>query len=399
MPSPAIRIGLVLAHSLAFYRDILRGVKTFALKRPDWVLSPITPEKRAIELAGPLRCDGYIAHLFNRATAETLLALRKPVVNVSGVLPDLPCHRVTIDHAEVGRLAARHLLNRGVRRFGFVGYPNHEFSVERERGFREIVEETGASASSFHERAHRAQDPTGLWMWNQSLQKWLAELHKPVGILASHDTQGAQISEYCRQLKLRVPDDVAIVGVDNDDLLCELARPSLSSVALPSEQIGYEAAALLDRLLDRKAGPKRPLRLPPVRVVPRQSSDVLFVEDAEVKQAIRFIRNQAHRPLRVQEVLDEVRVSRRWLERRFRETLQCGISEEIRRVHIECALALLADTELSMTEIAARAGFSDSRHLSVAFRNEVGQPPSDYRRHLRNQSARLGMSRQSAKGG
>src|SRR4029077_18917384 len=150
-------------------------------------------------------------------------------------------------------------------------------------------------------------------------------LPKPVGIFASNDVCGAQLSEVCHEAGLHMPEQVALVGVDNDDLFCELARPSLSSVAIPAERIGYEAAALLDRLLAGARPPRRPLLLPPVRLVARQSSDVVALDDADVAAALRVIRAHAHVPLRVADVLREVPVSRRALERRFRKALHRGL--------------------------------------------------------------------------
>jgi LacI family transcriptional regulator len=341
MPKSITRIGLVMTHSLGFYRDILRGVKRYAIERPDWVFTPIEPEARAIELAQPLRCDGYLAHVFTRPLAQALLALRKPVISVAGVLPDLPLPRVAVDHLEVGRQAARHLLERGVRQFGFVGYPRHDFSIKREAGFREVVEAAGLALSVFHERTRRMHDPTGLWMWNQPLMDWLDSLTKPTGVLASNDVQGAQVSECCRQLKLLVPDQVAIVGVDDDDVLCDLSRPSLSSVALPGDRIGYEAARILDQWLNGSSPKNKLLVLPPAGVVVRQSSDLLAVPDPDVRAAVRFIHRQAHQQIRVEDVLKHVPIARRALERRFRRSLQRSISEEIRRVHLDRSKQLL----------------------------------------------------------
>jgi LacI family transcriptional regulator len=386
MPKSVVRIGLVMAHSLDFYRDILRGVKAFAVERPGWVFTPIAPEKRAIELARPLGCDGYLAHVFTLPLARVLLAFRKPVVSVAGVLPDLPLPHVMVDHAEVGRQAARHLLERGVRRFGFVGYPRHAFSVGRERGFREVVAAAGFPLGSFLERADRIQDPTGFWKWNRRLMDWLAALPNPVGILASNDVQGAQVSEFCRQLGRRVPDEVAIVGVDDDDLLCELSRPSLSSVALPGERIGYEAAVLLDKWLRGSPPAKTVVVLPPVGVIVRQSSDLVAVPDPQVSAALRFIREQADRPIRVRDVLREVPVARRALERRFRKWLQRSISEEIRRVHLERCRQLLSQTDLPLSAVATQSGFTDGRQLSVVFRRETGLTPSAFRRRFRLRS-------------
>lgn len=386
MPANIVRIGLVMTHTLHFYRQILRGVKAFAVERPDWVFSPIAPDKRAIGLARPLRCNGYLAHVFTRPLAQALLALRKPVVNVAGVLSDLPFPHVMVDHAEVGRQAARHLLERGVRQFGFVGYPGHEFSVERERGFREVVVSAGFSVSAYHQRSQHVQEPTGMWNWNKPLIHWLDELPKPMGILASNDVQGSQVSEYCRQLRLRVPDEIAIVGVDDDDLLCELSRPSLSSVALPGERIGYEAAVLLDKWLLGTSPGKSVVVLPPAGVSVRQSSDLLAVPDARVSAAMRFIHEHADQPIRVPDVLREVPIARRDLERRFRKWLQRSISEEILRAHLERSRKLLLHTDLSLAEVALKSGFHDGRQLSIVYRRETGSTPSAFRRRYRLRS-------------
>ena len=293
--------------------------------------------------------------------------------------------RVGVDHEEAGRQAAEHLLDRGLRHFGFVGYPDHAFSLGREEGFRGRVEGAGYGMGSYHAPASSNIDPTGLWGWDDGLQGWLSDLPRPVGILASHDIQGVQVSEACLRGGLRVPEEVAIVGVDDDDLLCEMARPSLSSVALPGERIGHEAARLLDLLLTGSGSPapKANLRLPPLGVVARGSSDVLAIDDVDVAAAVRFIRSHSQEPIRVVEVLDEVSVSRRSLERRFRGALGRGIGEEIRRSRIERAKRLLSETEMPILHVATNSGFSEAKHLSVGFRQVTGMTPTEYRRRSR----------------
>lgn len=372
-----------MEHSLSFYRQILRGVKTFASNRPDWIFTPIASNAKALELVKPLRCHGYIAHIFHRPLGTALRQLRRPVINVSGVLPDLPFPRVISDHAEIGRLAARHLIECGLKQLAFVGYRSHEFSTERERGFREIAEQSNATVQSFYEQNRRLEDPTGVWRWNAPLLEWLRQLPKPVGILASHDTQGAQVAEYCHQLRLTVPDQVAIVGADDDDLLCELSRPSLSSVKLPAERIGFEAARLLDDWLQGRPPENHTLVLPPVGVVIRQSSNLQAVPDPHVAAAVRYIHDQAHRSFKVDDILRVVPIARRALERRFRKWLQRSILQEIRRAHIERAKHLLVTTDLSMAEIADRSGLTDSRQLSIAFRQVTGSTPSSFRKQLK----------------
>jgi LacI family transcriptional regulator len=383
MTSPFVRIGLVLEHSLSFYRQILRGVNHFATQRPQWLFTPIACNVRALQLVRPLSCDGYIAHIFHPALGNALQKLRRPVINVSGVLPELPFPRVVADHAEVGRQAARHLLECGLRQLGFVGYRRHHFAIERERGFREIAEAAEVSVAAFHQPGERWKDPSGVWRWNERLLEWLRQLPKPVGVLASHDTQGAQIAEYCQQLNLTVPDDVAVVGVDDDDLLCDLSRPSLSSVRLPAVRIGFEAARLLDEWLSGSRPHNQALILPPAGVMVRQSSNLQAVSDSAVAAAVRFIHDHAHEPLQVSDVLRAVAMARRGLERRFRRWLQRSILEEIRRAHVIVAQRLLVATDLPMSQIATRSGLQSSRHLSIAFRKVMGLTPTAFRNQSR----------------
>ena len=206
---------------------------------------------------------------------------------------------------------------------------------------------------------------------------------------AFYDFLGLQLSEACREAGLRIPEDVAIVGMGNDDLLCDFARPSLSSVAVASEQIGHEAAALLDRLMNGHSPPPQPILVPPPGVVARQSSDVLAIDDHDVATALRFIRDASHKPIRVDDLLNAIPVSRRMLERKFRKVLRRGISEEIRRVHIERARRLLAGTDLAISAIAFNSGFSNASHLSIVFRQETGLTPTAFRSQFRGRPSTI----------
>jgi LacI family transcriptional regulator len=382
MPRP-LRIGLVFSYSLAHCRGIVRGVGDYARAKRDWLFTPIPPEAGGLKLLREAKPDGVIAHVYNETLAEALLVLRKPLVNVCGVLPDLAVPRVGLDDVVIGRLAADHLLDRGLRHFAFVGQPHQGYSRRREAGFRRRVAAAGFRLSRYHE-PRTAFDPRGrLWALDEAVRRWVGSLPRPVGVFTCNDVWGVQISEVCRQAKLNVPEDVAIVGVDNDDLLCELARPPLSSVAIPSEQVGYRAAVMLDGLLRGKPAPRRPVLLPPRGVVARQSSDVLAIDDPDVAAAVRFIRAEAGRPLATADVVDAVTVCRRTLERRFRRALARGIWDEIRRVQLDLAKRLLCDTDLPMSTVAQSSGLSDGKHLSVVFRQELNVTPTGYRQQFK----------------
>ena len=385
MTKPPVRIGLVFSYGLSYYRDIVRGVRAFAEARSHWSFTPIATEPEALGDLGPLELDGLIAHIFTRDLAEAIVRLRKPVVNVSGVLPDLQIPRVIADHEQVGRLAAEHFLDRGLRHFGFFGYTDHAFSKGREAGFRRVVERAGFGVSSYLSEDPLHPEPTGLWRWDHGLRRWLVGLPRPVGVLCSHDIQGVQLSEVCHSAGLRVPDEVALLGVDDDDLFCQVARPPLSSVALPGERIGFEAARMLEGLLSRRGRHARPraVLLPSPGVMTRHSSDVLAIADPDVAAAVRFIRARALGPIGVPNVLEAVAVSRRSLERRFRASLGRGLGEEICRVRMEKARGLLSGTEMPIAQVATRSGFSEAKHLSTVFRRETGLTPTEYRKSSR----------------
>jgi LacI family transcriptional regulator len=382
--APFLRIGLVFSPGLAYCRGILRGIKRYAEARPDWLFLPLAPGRQALRRLRAARPSGVIAHIYSAELAEALPRLGVPVVNVCGVFDGLPVPRVGVDDDRCGRLAAEHLLDRGLRHFAFVGQRDHAYSVRREAGFRRALERHGLRPACYHERRPRPFDPMGrLWALDPRLQKWVAALPRPVGVFAPNDLWGVQLIEVCRQAGLQVPDEVALLGVDNDDLLCGLARPPLSSVALPAERIGYDAAGLLGRLLRRGRAPAHPRLVPPVGVVARRSTDLLAVADPEVAAAVRFVRENRHQPIRVPDILGAVPVSRRALERRFRRAVGRSLLDEIRRAHVGRARELLAQTDLPMPAVAEHAGFSDARQLSTVFRTVTGQTPTTYRAQSR----------------
>jgi LacI family transcriptional regulator len=380
-----VRIGLAISHSFSYYRNVVRGIRTYAETRAHWLFTSVVPDEHPLRTLGALKPDGVLASINTEALVRALRCWRRPLVNVSAVVPALPFPRVGVDNRAVGRLAADHFLERGFRHFGFAGHPHWLYSTEHEQGFRQALAEAGYGVASYHVAARQPFDPFARhWPLDRRVQRWLRSLPKPVGVFTPNDLWGMQMTDACRQADLRVPEDVALLGVDNDDLHCELARPTLSSVVVPAQQIGQEAAALLDRLLTGDKAPEQPVLLPPSRVVVRGSSEVLVTEDAGVSAAARYIRGHGHLPLRVADVLDAVPVGRRSLERRFRRAFGRGIWEEIRRSHVERAKRLLAETDLPLKMIAHQSGFTDYRHLAVVFRQELSLSPTAYRRLARS---------------
>ena len=307
-----IRIGLVLDYSLGYCRAVLRGIKSFAEARPNWLLTLVPPEPMALDRLRALRPDGLIAYIFSSALAGRLVRLDRPLINISAIIPDLPVPRVVVDDQMLGTMAAAHLLDRGLLHFAFVGHAQLGYSILREEGFRAVLNDAGFAPVVFRGRGVSSRDTQDLlWASNRRVQRWLAALPKPVGVFVPVDVWGYQLLEVCREIGLRVPEDVAMIGVEIDELLCELGRPPLTSIAVPAERIGKEAAAILDRLLTKSRPAPSTLLVPPLGVITRQSTDILAVDDPEVAAAVRFIREHGFDHIQVQDVLQAVPVARR----------------------------------------------------------------------------------------
>jgi LacI family transcriptional regulator len=379
--TPTLTIGLVFDYSRPYARGVLRGIGHYAQTQPHWSLEFHDTQNfvaRKMKLAEPPA--GFIAHVVSKQSVRLLMPWKKTVVNISSAIPDAPFPRVGIDNREVGRMAFRHFVDLGLRNFALVGHPRHQFSTEREIGYRESITAGDLFYGAFLRGTRRSDAHGANPLFDvDGLRRWLRDLPKPVGVFACHDVWGVQVVEACRSLRLRVPEDVAVICVDTDNMLCERSRPSLSSILVPSEQIGYEAAVLLEKLLTGAPPPAGPQLVSPASVIARKSSDTLAGGDPELMAAVRFIRASTDRPLNVEDVLQIVPASRRSLERKFRAVLRCGISEEIRRVQVERAKTLLSGSALSVTEIAGHAGFNSIHHLSRVFRRETGETPTGYR--------------------
>lgn len=375
-----INIGLVFMHSMAYYRRALRGVWRYVESRPSWELTNIAPGSLATRLPKRFHPDGLIVTANTKSLNDSLRFWRRPAVNVSAVISGQRFCRVGVDNNQIGRLAADHFLERGLRHFAFVGPPSQLFSIERQTAFSQAIQDAGYSSESYVSCAPQEFDPHGLhWDLEPEVQKWLRRLPTPVGIFTPNDLWGVQVIVAARRANLRVPEDVAVLGVDDDDLYCEMTRPRLSSVIVPAEEIGYQAAALLDRLLDGAQPPDEPLLLPSVGIEARRSSEVLAIDDEAVIAALRFIRENSHQPLQVIDVLRQVPLGRRTLERRCRDLLGWGLAEEIRRVHLDRARTLLANTSLSIQAVATQAGFQDYRHMARIFRRQFDMTATEYR--------------------
>lgn len=377
-------VALLIETSNEYARGLLHGIVAYIREHGPWS-TYLAEHGRGDEPPTWLsswKGDGIIARIENPRIAEAVVASGLPAVDVSAanLVPALPW--VETDDAAIARHAIEHLLERGFRNFGFYGDDRYNWSNWRAAEFERALRQAGHSCHMLHAPV-QAQASEEWTAQTRRLANWVKRLPKPVGIMGCFDVLGRQLLEACRIAGCPVPDDVAVVGVDNDELLCELANPPMSSVASDTHRTGYTAAALLDKLMSGRKVAAKGYRIEPLGVVARESSDVLAIDDQDVSQALRFIRSNACKGMRVEDVLEQVPLSRRVLESRFRKLVGRTPHEEINRVQINRVKELLRETDLPMTEVAHRAGFEHVEYLSVVFKKKTGVPPSEYRRRSR----------------
>ena len=366
------RIGLALDAVAAYGRGIIRGVMNYTHTKSRWTVS-VEPQWSFSEPIDIQRwdVDGLIVQTFSKEFEKRVIKLGVPATNVSNFCEgDMHLPSVLPDDDAVAVMAADYLISLGFRQLAYCWAGNTQYGRLRLEGFRRRAAESGIPVHECNAKL-------------TPLDKWILQLPKPIGVLGCNDDWAHRILNAARQQGVRVPDQLAVVGVDNDELFNALVTPSLSSIALPTEQIGFEAAAQLDRLMNGEKLKAASTLLAPVRIVPRASTDVLSIEDEDIVLAVRFIREHAAEPLQVDDVLDHVPLSRRSLERRFRQLVRHSITDEIRRAHINRAKDLLANTDLAMPQVAAASGFTTGTRLGIVFHKEVGESPTEFRRRAR----------------
>jgi LacI family transcriptional regulator len=293
--------------------------------------------------------------------------------------------RIASDDRQIGLLAAEHLRERGLRSFAFCGFADVRWSTRRRESFLEVL---GFAAGVVFESSWDMAEARPWEQDQRAIGRWLQRLPKPVGVFACNDLRGLHVLDACRGVGLRVPEDVAVLGVNDDPMLCDLCDPPLSSVIPNPERIGYEAAALLDRLMEGELAGFEERLIPPLGVATRLSTDVLAIDDPRIADAVRFIREHACRGITVRDVLEQVPLARTALERRFRQYLGRSPQAEIRAVQIRHAQQLLAGTDLKIEGIAQIVGFEHPEYLSVVFKRAFGQTPGQYRREVRSEATR-----------
>lgn len=381
------RVAVIVETSREYGRGVLRGIIRYEHEHGPWSIY-----FQPCGLGEPLpawfrewRGDGILVRADTPQLAEAALAKRVPVVDLRLALPEYRLPFVGIDNRMIVDLAFEHLRERGFHNFAFLGLsrqPKIWWAEERGAYFTELAEAAGSNCHVFQPRPSRHSRGIGDYD-REKLVAWLKGLPRPVAIMGCSDDCSLQVAEVCRIVGLRVPDDVAILGVDNDEFLCNLSQPSMSSVDLGPERSGYRAAALLDEMMSGAAVQQREIFLPPIGVVARRSTDVIAIDDLELVDLIRYVREHACDGIRVEDAMRRSQLCVSTLQRRFKALLGRTPKEELVRVQFERAKQLLISTDLSINEVAARCGFHEVKRLIALFQAKVGQPPGAFRRAIR----------------
>ncbi len=298
--------------------------------------------------------------------------------------------RVLQDNETIGRLAAEHFLERGFRHIALFNFGNWWMETERMPAFARTIRLAGAQFHEIPYYKHFSRQPTTAARLEPSAHRWLIEsirnLPKPAGIFAATDDLALDLLRTCGDAGVSVPEEIAVLGCDNGELICNFAPVPLSSVDPNLELQGYEAARLLDRLMDGKPAPAEPVLVPPKGVVTRQSTNILAVPHVPTARALRFIWEHYREPIQTPAIAAAAGMSRRGLERAFLKHLNRTVAEEITRLRVDHAKELLLNTEIKIYQVAERSGFANGMYFSKVFQQSTGELPSHYRRHRTGQA-------------
>jgi LacI family transcriptional regulator len=387
MTRKLLRIAILVDPSLAFDRNVLQGIAGYATANGPWAFQQREQPlgDTALRQLKDWKADGVIARVATPKMAEQLGELGLPTVDIhsGGLLKG--CPRVLVNHREVMQLAIDHLRSCGFQHFAFIGLSRMAFSQERSQCFADHVVAWGCEPNLFNipfsKNLHNmsAAEPT-TGRHALALVRWLRRLPKPLGVVACNDIVGQWTLSVCGEHKFDIPNMLGVIGVDNDEVQCALSCPSLSSIDPNSYHVGYEAAALVQRLVKCRHASEADIIVDPTAVVARRSTDVWAFADPEISDTIRFIRDHACENITLAAILRHAKVSRATLDRQFLKHLGHTAKAEITRVRVQHARELLAMTDLPLKQIARRVGFKYVETMCRLLRRATNQTPSEYRR-------------------
>jgi LacI family transcriptional regulator len=377
------RVAVLVDTSTAWGRGIITGIQKFALERGNWHLFV---EARGLHDSTALprdwHGDGIIARIGTPEVAEQLCRRKIPVVNVSGIrLPGKPFPCVCNDSEAAARMAADYFLARGFRHFAYLSLRGLEYVARQCNAYQEAVAAAGCDCAVHGVKVHAGFISPDWNLHIGELGAWLASLPKPVAVLTWGG--GREVIRACLRIGLRVPQEVAVLSATDDDLLCEIGPVHLSGVRNACEKIGSEAAAMLDQAMNGSDTPEKPILIPPLGVVTRQSTDTLAITDENLVSALAFMNENLSTGIQIQDVARAAGISRRLLEQRFAKALGTSPGAYLSRARLDLVRKLLTETDMPVGEISDRAGFCSPEYMTTVFRRESATTPLRYRKDMR----------------
>jgi len=380
------RVAVILDLSWAYqhHHGVFVGTQHYARTYGSWDCTVVAHADEGLKFPGTRRkYDGIIARATPQLASRAARA-RIPLVNVFLNTSAKGLVTVGPDRELVGRMAAEHLLARGFPHFGFLGFSRDRTSKLQLDGFEAALRSMGKTCSCHLAGTSFDQNEKRWRTFLLGVDRWIETWSPPIGVFVAVDILCRYLAEACRRKHLRIPDDVALVGTQNEPVVCLQPEPTLTSIDVGYEQVGYEAARVLDLMMEGEAPEARFIKMPPKGLVPRGSTDVFMVADPLVSQAMRFMAEQGHTGIRVPDVASAVATARRTLERRFREAMGRSIAEELTRLKIERVKRLLVETDTPIKQLARQSGFVDGKQMGKTFARLVGVPPREYRRQRKS---------------
>lgn len=379
------KIILLIDFTEDYGKSLLKGVTKYSKENGPWMFCRMPLQYREdlsmdniIQFAKDWKADGIIAQFYNHADIKKLQETKIPVIveDFKERFEEFP--NITGGYFEAGQMGAKYFINKGYKNFAFYGFDNIVWSRERAEGFEDSVKKHGEKVHFFSPKKIASRE---LWYYKPSaLSKWLTKLPKPIAIMACDDERAQNITEACKHSKIKIPEEVAVLGVDNDELTCNLSDPPLSSISLDTEQGGYEAAKLMCQLIENKNFERHDIIVRPTTIITRQSTDICATTDHQIAKALNFIHQNIENNINVEDVLKKVSISRRALEKRFLEVTGSAIYKYICQLRIRKFSDKLLESEKSIYEISIELGYNDNKNLSRLFKQIHGSTPLQYRK-------------------
>ena len=369
------RLAGLIPTTYGYGRGVMSGAMACLADHPEVEILWFQEDYPPADMLREWGAEGIMGIFSKQRPQERYLSLNVPMVNVSSYPCPPPVVNVGVDQEQVGRLAAEHLQETGLSHFAYLGVRNYQFSKDRGRAFKEALTA---------ETVHTCILPPTMWTWLEALHAWVAGLPKPCGVFCAGDNEARMLLSVCRTLGVAVPNELAVLGANNEEDLCTACTPPLSSVPVRAHRIGFEAMALLVSRVSGAGGPAKDLRISPAPAVQRASTDVSHVaEDPAIADTLRYLRTHLHEGVGVEQLAARYPGSRRTFELHFKKQTGHTPLAEIHAVRLERITQLLRDTDLPQAEIAERCGIATINHLCAFYKKHRGESPGRFRQRIR----------------